>query len=493
MEGMALKDMVRKIKEGDLLSKDVVSSYISKIKSLDPNIRAFIETFEEDAIKRAEELDRSERKAGTLFGVPIAIKDNICIKGKSATCSSRILQGYVSPYSATVIERLEREGAVIIGRTNMDEFAMGSSTEHSALFPTRNPFDTGRVPGGSSGGSAAAVSAGMVPCALGSDTGGSIRQPASFCGVTGMKPTYGTVSRFGLVAFASSLDQIGPIARTAEDCALIMDAIAGHDPKDSTSLPQEFEEGYFTNSLEAAATFKLGIPKGLFELGGIEEDVIRALEGAKKVFEDLGFQVTHVDMPVTLEYSVATYYIIATAEASSNLARYDGVKYGMRVEGDGMVDMYKKTRSRGFGDEVKRRIMLGTYVLSSGYYEAYYLKAQKVRRLIRDEILGVLKNCDMILLPTSPTTAFRLEERMDDPLKMYLSDIFTIPANLAGIPAISIPAGLDRKGLPIGIQLFGRPMEDWKVLNVSSRFQKATDHHKTKPKAIRMEVGYEET
>ncbi len=476
---LSLKELKDLYKRGDLSVKEVVEFFIKRSESINPSIGAFLELFKEDALKRAEELDKSVSKDLPLFGVPIAIKDNICIKGKKATSSSRILEGFVSPYNATVIEKLLASGAVIMGRTNMDEFAMGSSTEHSAFFPTKNPFDLSRVPGGSSGGSAAAVSAGLVPCALGSDTGGSIRQPASFCGVTGFKPTYGMVSRFGLIAFASSLDQIGPIARTAEDCAIIMDVIGGYDPRDSTSYPIE-EDYAFYERLDLSEKYKLGVPREFFQVEGIDDAVMDAFEEAKGIFSGIGFDIVDISLPYTAEYSVATYYIIATAEASSNLARYDGVRYGLRVEGEDLIDMYKKTRSKGFGDEVKRRIMLGTYVLSSGYYDAYYLKAQKVRRIIRDEIYRAFEVCDAVIAPTSPTPPFKLGERLDDPLKMYLSDIFTIPVNLAGVPGVSIPCGLS-DGLPIGIQIIGRPFEDWKVLNIAHRFQKETNFHKKKP------------
>ena len=477
IQDLSLIELRDAIIKGNLSSKEVVEFYLDRIEKLDGKVKAFVEVFGEDALKRAEEVDK--RRKGLLCGIPVAIKDNICIKGKKTSCSSRMLRDFVSPYSATVVEKLLSEGAVILGRTNMDEFAMGSSTEHSAYFPTRNPFDLSRVPGGSSGGSAACVSASMAPCALGSDTGGSIRQPASFCGVTGMKPTYGMVSRFGLVAFASSLDQIGPIARSAEDCALMMEVISGYDPKDSTSYPGA--PGYsFLEKLGVSETFTLGIPREFSQSEGVEEDVIGLFDAAREVFKGMGFRVVDVSLPRTFSYSVATYYIIATAEASSNLARYDGVRYGLRVEGEDIIDMFKRTRSEGFGREVKRRIMLGTYVLSSGYYDAYYLKAQRVRRLIRDEILVALKDCDAIIVPTSPTVPFRLGEKLDDPLKMYLSDVFTIPANLAGIPAISIPCGFSNS-LPVGLQILGRPFEDWKVINIAHRFQKETAYHRQKP------------
>jgi aspartyl-tRNA(Asn)/glutamyl-tRNA(Gln) amidotransferase subunit A len=389
------------------------------------------------------------------------------------------LQNFIPPYDATVICRLKKERAILIGKTNMDEFAMGSSTENSAFFTTRNPWDLSRVPGGSSGGSAAAVAAGEAIAALGSDTGGSIRQPASFCGVTGMKPTYGRVSRFGLVAFASSLDQIGPFARDVEDCALLLNAICGHDAQDSTSVDMPVPD--FTESLVPDMKgFRLGIPAEYF-VEGMDSGVKSSIERAIGVLEDLGASWEEVSLPHTA-YAVAVYYLVATAEASSNLARYDGVKYGYRAKNPAdLLEMYSSTRAQGFGTEVKRRIMLGTYALSSGYYDAYYLKAQKVRTLIRQDFERAFAKFDVLVTPTAPTPAFRIGEKVDDPLQMYLSDIFTIPCNLAGLPGISIPCGLSKEGLPIGLQILGKPFEEGKILRAAHAFQQATDWHLRRP------------
>ena len=387
-------------------------------------------------------------------------------------CASQILKGFVPPYDATVIRSLKARGFVHLGRLNMDEFAMGSSTENSSFQVTKNPWDLSRIPGGSSGGSAAAVAAGLCAAALGTDTGGSIRQPAALCGVVGLKPTYGRVSRYGLIAFASSLDQIGPLTRNVTDCAVVMNAIAGYDPMDSTSIPEPAPD--YTEYLgRDIAGMKIGIPREYF-IEGIESDVEDSIKQAMAIFEKQGATLVEISLPHT-QYAVATYYIICTAEASSNLARYDGVKYGLRSEGKDIIDMYKKTRLKGFGKEVKRRIILGTYVLSSGYYDAYYGKAGKVRTLIRGDFDEAFKTCDMILTPVSPTTAFKIGERMEDPLAMYLSDIFTIPVNLAGLPAMSVPCGFDRNELPIGLQIIGRPLDEARMMQVAYVFEREKD------------------
>jgi aspartyl-tRNA(Asn)/glutamyl-tRNA(Gln) amidotransferase subunit A len=414
-----------------------------------------------------------------LDGVPIALKDNLAAAGEPCGCASRILEGYVSPFDATAVARLREGGAIVVGRTNMDEFAMGSSTEHSAHGPTRNPWDLSRSPGGSSGGSAAAVAAGVVPLAFGSDTGGSIRQPAAFTGVVGMKPTYGRVSRFGLVAFASSLDQIGPLARTAEDCALGLDLVSGHDPRDSTSLPEPP-----TRCREAlgggAAGLVVGLPREYLAADGADPDVLRAVEEAARELEKAGAALREVTLPHT-RHAVATYYLIATAEASSNLARFDGVRYGRRAPGaSGLTDLYERSRSEGFGPEVKRRILLGTYVLSAGYYDAYYRKAQQVRSLLRRDFAAAFEGCDALLTPTAPEVAFRVGERTSDPLRMYLSDVYTVSANLAGVPAVSLPCGFAH-GLPVGLQLVGRAGDDATPLRLADAFQRRTDFHARAP------------
>jgi aspartyl-tRNA(Asn)/glutamyl-tRNA(Gln) amidotransferase subunit A len=409
----------------------------------------------------------------------LALKDLICAQGERTTCASRILENFVAPYDATVTERLKAAGAVIVGKTNMDEFAMGSSNENSYFRPTKNPWDIARVPGGSSGGSAAAVSAQECLGALGSDTGGSIRQPASFCGVTGLKPTYGRVSRFGLVAFASSLDQIGPMTQTAADSALLLNVIGGHDPRDSTSADVPLPD--FMQALDRDVHgMKMGVPKEYFT-SGIDPEVEKSVQTAIAKLESLGMEKVEVSLPHT-EYAVACYYILACAEASANLSRYDGVKYGYRSEhADNLMDMYTNTREEGFGEEVKRRILLGTFVLSSGYYDAYYLKGQKARTLIKQDFEEAYKKCDVMAGPIAPVPAFKLGEKLDDPLQMYLSDIFTISANLAGIPAMSVPCGLSKDNLPIGLQLMGNHFDEATLLNVAHQYQHTTDHHMKHP------------
>jgi len=474
LNGLTGWQLKEKMDKGEISSEELITSVFDQIHKANPNINAYITLLEEQARVTAREIDDLRRKGknlGALAGLPVAIKDNICTQGVRTTCASKILSNFIPPYDATVVERLKKADAIIIGKTNMDEFAMGSSNETSFFGLVKNPFDSERIPGGSSGGSAAAVASDMTTLALGSDTGGSIRQPASLCGVVGMKPTYGRISRFGLVAFASSLDQIGPITKDVRDCALLSSVICGHDPKDSTSL-QEAEID-FTESLEGKVRYiKIGIADEYFE-EGLDEEVKQAVMKGVELLEKLGMKVKEVSLPHT-DKAIATYYVLATAEASANLARYDGVKYGFRAEGDlELSQMYKKTRSEGFRVEVKRRIILGTYVLSAGYYEAYYAKAQKVRTIIREDFKGAFEKVDVIITPTSPTTAFKIGEKIDDPLTMYLSDIYTTSANLAGIPAISVPCGKDSKGLPIGLQIMGKPLSEGLILKVAYALERS--------------------
>ncbi len=413
-------------------------------------------------------------------GVPIAIKDNICVKGEPTTCGSKILKDFKPPYDAYVIRKLRDADFALIGKTNMDEFAFGSSCETSCYGPTRNPWDPERIPGGSSGGSACAVAAGMVPMALGSDTGGSIRQPAALCGIVGMKPTYGRVSRYGLIAFASSLDQIGPLTGNVTDCARLLNIISGYDEMDSTSAKVPVPD--FTKSLVPdIKKIRIGVPKEYFPEGGIDPDVKKAVSNSRDVLKSMGAEIVDISLPHT-RYAGSCYYIIAPAEASSNLARFDGDQYGLREEADNIIDMYTGTRTKGFGEEVKRRILLGTYSLSSGYYDAYYLKAMKVRTMIKNDFMEAFKVCDSILTPTSPTPAFKIGEKSGDPLSMYLSDVFTIPANLAGIPALSVPCGFTKNNLPIGLQLLARPFAEEILLRIAYTFERNTEFHKRKPK-----------
>ncbi len=422
------------------------------------------------------------RRLSALDGIPVLLKDNIVQAGEPAGCASRILESFVSPYDAGVVERLQAAGAILVGRANMDEFAMGSSTESSIHGPSRNPWDPERACGGSSGGSAAAVAAGLVPLALGSDTGGSIRQPASFCGVVGLKPSYGRVSRWGLVAFASSLDQIGPLGRRVADCALALEMIAGHDARDSTSLPEPAPR--LVEGLDGKVDgLTIGLPREYFAVEGVDPGVLARVREAIGVLEEAGARFVEVGLPHTA-YTIATYYLIATAEASSNLARFDGVRYGRRAEKvEDLADLYERSRSEGFGAEVKRRIMLGTYVLSAGYYEAYYGKAQRVRTLIRRDFEQAFEGCDLLLTPTSPETPFRLGAKSDDPLAMYLSDVFTVSANLAGLPALSLPCGRSG-GLPVGLQLIGRPLDEATILRVGDAFERRTEHHLAAPPEV---------
>jgi len=459
------------ILSGDTTAREIAKSAIDAAEKLNESLNAFLQIDREGALKRADELDNDpNRKDLSLAGLPVAIKDNICVKGLQTSCGSRILGPYQPPYNATAIDRLIQAGAIITGKTNCDEFAMGSSNENSAFGPVKNPWDLSRVPGGSSGGSAAAVAAGIVPVALGSDTGGSVRQPAAFCGVIGFKPTYGRVSRYGLVAFGSSLDQIGVLARSAADGAAVLQVIAGRDLHDATTadLPVPDYMGETEKTLEPG--FRLGISRAL--LGeGLDDEVRRSIEAAIDAYRELGAEIVDVDLPHA-KYAIAVYYIIATAEASSNLARYDGVRYGFRAENaPGLRDMYRRTRDEGFGAEVKRRIMLGTYVLSAGYYDAYYLKAQKVRALLRQDFANAFTRCDLVLTPTTPTPAFKFGDKVDDPLAMYLNDVYTVTANLAGIPGVSVPCGQSAEGLPIGMQLLGPHWSESTLFRAAHAFE----------------------
>ncbi|CUU07714.1 aspartyl/glutamyl-tRNA(Asn/Gln) amidotransferase subunit A [Candidatus Thermokryptus mobilis] len=469
------------IREGLLSGKftceSIVKGYIERIRSYE-RLNAFISVFEDKAIERGIEIDKKikEGRFGKLAGMVIAVKDNICIKDERCTCASRILENFISLYNATVIERLLEEDAIIIGKTNLDEFAMGSSTENSYFGPTLNPFDETRVPGGSSGGSAVAVAVGLCTTALGSDTGGSIRQPASFCGVYGLKPTYGRVSRFGLVAFASSFDTIGPLANSTRDIALVLQVIAGRDENDSTCADVPVPDYLSFIGLDVKG-LRVGVPEEYFSLG-LDDEVREAIQKRIDFLSENGAIIEKISLPHT-EYNIPTYYILVTAEASSNLARYDGARYGYRASGvKSLYEMYVKSRSEGFGAEVKRRIMLGTYVLSAGYYEAYYRKAQKVRRLIKEDFDRAFEKVDVIITPTSPTTAFKLGEKIDDPLQMYLSDIYTVSVNLAGVPAINVPVGFDSKGLPIGMQIIGRQFDEGTILRVSDFIERNFEGNK---------------
>ena len=463
-------------------SLELTQSLYGRIKAVDSKVAAYLTLTEEEAYQQAQQADEKIAKGERvteLTGIPIALKDILCTKSIRTTCASRILGNFYPPYDATVVKKLRERGAVFLGKANMDEFAMGSSTENSGFNITRNPWDLNRIPGGSSGGSAAAVAADECIASLGSDTGGSIRQPAACCGVVGFKPTYGRVSRFGLVAFASSLDQIGPITKDVTDCAILMNSISGHDTNDSTSVNVAVPD-YRKALVNDVKGMKLGIPKEYF-VEGMDRDVERAVWEAIKLLEQWGASIKEVSLPHT-EYAVATYYIICTAEASSNLARYDGVKYGHRARGyDGLIDMYAKTRAEGFGPEVKRRIMLGTYVLSAGYYDAYYRKAQQVRTLIKGDFDRAFEEYDVLLTATSPTPAFMIGEKVKDPLQMYLSDILTIPVNLAGLPGISIPCGFGSEGLSIGLQIIGKHFDEETILRVAYTFEQRTDYHLKRP------------
>jgi len=462
-------------------SEELATQYLDRIEALNPLLNAFISVDREQTLLEARAADaaRARGAVGPLTGVPIAHKDIFCQQGWKTSCGSRMLDNFIAPYDAHVVEQCRKAGLVTLGRTNMDEFAMGSSTENSWYGPTRNPWDTASIPGGSSGGSAAAVAARLAPAATATDTGGSIRQPASHCGVTGLKPTYGAVSRYGMVAFASSLDQGGVIAQTAEDCALMLNVMAGFDPRDSTSVERASED-YTRDLALPLAGLKVGLPREYFA-EGLSSDVARVIEAAIAELKKLGASMVDISLPHT-ELSIPAYYVIAPAEASSNLSRYDGVRYGHRAaEYRDLVDMYEKTRAEGFGSEVKRRIMVGTYVLSHGYYDAYYLKAQKIRRLIANDFIAAFNRCDVILGPVAPTAAFNIGEKSGDPVEMYLSDIYTLSVNLAGLPGMSVPAGFAANGRPIGLQLIGNYFAEARVLNVAHQFQLATDWHRSSP------------
>ncbi len=463
------------LREKKISSVELTREYLGRIEQVEPKVKAMVTVTGESALERAQKADETiaAGNGSPLTGIPIAIKDVICTRGVRTTCSAKMLENFVPPYDAAVMEKLNACGAVMVGKTNMDEFAMGSSTENSALFVTHNPWDLDRVPGGSSGGSAVAVAAGEAVCALGSDTGGSIRQPAGFCSVVGLKPTYGRVSRYGLVAFASSLDQIGPLTQDVTDCALIMNSIAGHDKRDSTSVPESVPD--YTKCLKTDLKgMKLGVPKEYY-VEGMQPEVAAAMKAAHKKLEELGAELEEMSLPHT-PYALAVYYIIAPCEASANLARYDGVKYGYSYLGDSMWESMEKTRGNGFGPEVKRRIMLGTYALSAGYYDAWYVKAQRVRTLIRREFDAAFEKYDALITPTSPTVPFKIGEKTDDPLAMYLSDVCTLPINIAGVPGISVPAGF-ADGLPIGMQIIGKHFGEETLLRVAYAYEQATEWH----------------
>ena len=465
---------------------EITQDYLDRITALEPKLHSYLTVTAEQALAQAKQVDNkiaAGEDTGILAGIPMAIKDNMCTRGIRTTCASKVLENFVPPYESTVTQKLLDAGAITLGKTNLDEFAMGSSTENSAYQLTGNPWDVERVPGGSSGGSAAAVAANECAVALGSDTGGSIRQPASFCGVVGLKPTYGLVSRFGLVAYASSLDQIGPLSRTVEDSALLLQAIAGHDPRDSTSINVEIPD-YTRNLKTDIKGRRIGVIKETFDAEGIDETVKASVEKAIQQLQELGAEIQEISCP-QFPYGLPTYYIIAPSEASSNLARYDGVKYGVRNNSDSLMSMYTKTRAEGFGTEVKRRIMLGTYALSAGYYDAYYLKAQKVRTLIKQDFETAFEQVDVLVCPTSPTTAFKAGEKVDDPLSMYLSDLMTIPVNLAGLPGMSLPCGFDDQGLPIGLQLIGNVLREDLLFEVGYAYEQATQWHQKSPQVNR--------
>ena len=479
-------ELLEKLNNDALTSKEIVKAYKSRIEEKEKDVQAFITTTLDEAEEQAEKIDakRKEKSVGHFAGIPIGIKDNLCTKGVKTTCASKMLENFVSPYDATVVEKLEESGIISLGKLNMDEFAMGSSTENSAMQITHNPWNLNKVPGGSSGGSAAAVAANLVPWALGSDTGGSIREPASFCGVVGLKPTYGLVSRYGLVAFASSLDQVGPITKDVRDCAMLLNLIAGHDEKDSTSY--DIEKKDYTKSLEKDIKgLKIGVPKEFFG-EGINKEVKEKLEEAIEKYKEMGAIVEECSLDVA-QYALATYYIIACAEASSNLGRFDGIRYGYRAKDyTDLNELFVNSRSEAFGDEVKRRIILGTYVLSSGYYDAYYKKAQKVRTFVKKEFDKNFAKYDVLLTPVAPTTAFNIGEKSNNPLEMYLADICTVSINIAGVPAISIPCGVDKSGMPIGMQLIGNRFNEETILNAAYAFeQKEKFRENYKPEFIK--------
>ncbi len=481
---LTITELSAKIAKREVSAREAMQACLDRVRAVDGEIKAFLSHDDADALEQADAIDRANSVGAApsgqpLLGVPIAVKDVLAVKGQPLNCGSKILGKFVSPYDATVVEKLRAAGAIVFGRLNMDEFAMGSSTENSAFVVTRNPWDTTRIPGGSSGGSAAAVAADECVAALGSDTGGSIRQPAALCGCVGLKPTYGRVSRYGLVAFASSLDQIGPFTKDVRDAAILLEAISGQDRRDSTSVPQPVP--HYAGALNGDIKgLKLGLPKE-YMIGGLDAEVNAAVQAAVKRLQSLGAEIVEISLPHT-DYAVATYYIVATAEASANLARFDGIRYGARVDAGDPISLYSQTRGAGFGAEVKRRIILGTYVLSSGYYDAYYLRAQKVRTLIRQDFLRAFEKVDAIVTPTTPTAAFKIGEKSDDPLQMYLSDIFTISCNLAGICGLSLPCGFTAKPkLPIGLQLLGKPFGEETILKLAHAYEQSTNWHREKP------------
>jgi aspartyl-tRNA(Asn)/glutamyl-tRNA(Gln) amidotransferase subunit A len=479
---LGISELRQKLSTREISAREVMQACLRQIERVDPQVQAFISYDAQDALAQADLADQQIAKSGAaseqpLLGVPVAVKDVIAVKGQPLSCGSKMLGGFKSPYDATVIEKLRKAGAVIFGRLNMDEFAMGSSTENSAFQVTRNPWDYSRIAGGSSGGSAAAIAADECIAALGSDTGGSIRQPAALCGCVGLKPSYGRVSRYGLVAFASTLDQIGCLTKDVRDAATMLEVLSGVDHRDSTSVPQPIVAPNFTVDLKG---IKLGLAREHM-VGGLEPEVKQAVDAAVRQMEKLGAEIVEITLPHT-EYAIATYYIIATAEASTNLARFDGIRYGLRVEGTDPIDLYAKTRGAGFGAEVKRRIILGTYVLSSGYYDAYYLRAQKVRTLIRADFLNAFQKVDAVITPTSPTVAFKIGEKANDPLQMYLMDVFTISANLAGLCGINVPCGFSASPkLPIGVQLLGKPFAEQTILRVAHAYEQSTQWTRQKP------------
>ena len=473
---LTVHELLEKLDKKEITKEEILASYQTRINEKEKEVQAFVTITEQEAKQRLQEVKNNQSK---LAGIPIGIKDNMCTKGVRTTCSSKMLENFVPPYDATVIEKINAEGMVSLGKLNMDEFAMGSSTEHSYFKKTKNPWNLNKVPGGSSGGSAAAVAAGMVPWALGSDTGGSIRQPASLCGIVGLKPTYGLVSRYGLVAYASSLDQIGTLTKDVKDSALLLNVIAGHDEKDSTSVIHE-KEDYLKALKNDVKGLKIGVPKEYFA-DGINSEVKESIMQVIEKYKELGAIVEECSLDVA-EYSLATYYIIACAEASSNLGRFDGIRYGYRTTNyENLKDLYRNSRSEGFGAEVKRRIILGTYVLSSGYYDAYYKKAQQVRTLVKNEFARNFEKYDCILTPTSPTVAFDMGSKVDNPLEMYLADLYTVPVNIAGLPGINVPCGLDKEGMPIGFQLIGKPFAEGTILNAAYTYEQNTDFRKNKP------------
>ena len=472
---LTVHELLDKLKNKEITLEEINKSYIERINEKENEVKAFVTITDEDAVEKAKKIDddiKNGKEISKLSGIPIGIKDNICTKNVKTTCSSKMLENFVSPYDATVMNKINKENMIMLGKLNMDEFAMGASTEYSYFKKTSNPWDLKRVPGGSSGGSAAAVAAGMVPWALGSDTGGSIRQPSAFCGTVGLKPTYGLVSRFGLVAFASSLDQIGPITKDVTDSAILLNIIAGHDEMDSTSAKVE-KKDYTKSLIRDVKGLKIGLPKEYFG-EGINPEVKNAVMNVSKEYEKMGAIVEECSISVT-DYALATYYIIACAEASSNLGRFDGIRYGYRTENfSNLTDIYKNSRSEGFGKEVKRRIILGTYVLSSGYYDAYYKKALKVRQVVKNEFKKLFEKYDILLTPTSPTVAFEIGTRSNNPLEMYLADICTVSINIGGVPAISIPCGVDSNGMPIGCQLIGNHFEEEKILKAAFTYEQET-------------------